>query len=110
MDQKDSMPPHHDPGPLQDDDAARFFDLSAYPLMLNIEEVADICRCDHQAVRRRIDRGELAYTRIGSLIRVPREALREYLLTRTHYGRDTPTADAEEDRVVRRPSGQGEDV
>jgi len=86
-------------------DAAHFFDLSGYPLMLQLGEVAEICRCDPQVVRRRIDRGELAHTKIGSLVRVPREALRAYLLTQTRFGRDTrsvadrvaATASAEED-------------
>ena len=110
MDQKDSTLPRHDREHNRTPDAAaRFFDLSSYPLMLNIAEVADICRCDHQAVRRRINRGELAYTKIGSLIRVPREALRAYLLTQTRFGRDTSGASDEDTRAAGQPSaGKGD--
>jgi len=77
-------------------DATPFFDLSAYPLMLHLDEVAEICRCDLQAVRRRINRGELAHTKIGSMVRVPRESLRAYLLTQTRFGRDTSKGSGEE--------------
>jgi len=117
VDQKDSTLPRHDREHNRTPDAAaRFFDLSSYPLMLNIAEVADICRCDHQAVRRRINRGELAYTKIGSLIRVPREALGAYLLTQTRFGRDTSEvgrdtsgASDEDTRAAGQPSaGKGD--
>lgn len=60
-------------------DPHKLFDLSKHPLLLSMEEVGDILRCSEQAVRKRLDKGELAYVRDGRHIRIPREELRRYL-------------------------------
>jgi len=47
--------------------------------LLTVREVAVILRVCEATVRRRVEDGELAATRVGRLIRVSRAALREYL-------------------------------
>ncbi len=57
-------------------------DLSAYPVLLSIQQVAEVLGCSLPSAKRRIYRRELAYVKDGRSVRVPREALRQYLLAR----------------------------
>lgn len=55
-------------------------DLSAYPLLLALPQVAEILGCSLPSAKRRIYSGDLAYIKEGHNVRVPREALRRYLV------------------------------
>ncbi len=57
-------------------------DLSTYPVLLSVRQVAEVLGCSLPSAKRRIYRRELAYVKDGHHVRVPREALRQYLLAR----------------------------
>jgi excisionase family DNA binding protein len=57
-------------------------DLSAYPVLLSIPQVAEVLGCSIPSAKRRLYRREIAYVKDGHHVRVPREALRRYLLER----------------------------
>lgn len=62
--------------------------LSGYPELLSVEDVAVILRITPAAARKRIERRHFAVTRVGYNVRVPREALRLYLLGHLVPARD----------------------
>ncbi len=57
-------------------------DLSGYPVLLSIRQVAEILGCSLPSAKRRIYRRDLAYVKTGHHVRVPREALHRYLQDR----------------------------
>lgn len=57
-------------------------DLSDYPLLLSTLQVAEVLGCSVPSVKRRIRQRQLASIKEGHHVRVPREALRQYLLAR----------------------------
>lgn len=57
-------------------------DLSEYPVLLSVDQVAAALGCSVPAVRKRLQRRELTFVKTGHHVRVPREALRQYLLAR----------------------------
>jgi excisionase family DNA binding protein len=81
---------------MPDQNADGLFDLSDHPLLLSMEEVSAILRCSEQAVRRKLDRGDLAYVKDGRHIRIPREALRRYLAERLVTGPAHPAGEGGE--------------
>jgi excisionase family DNA binding protein len=62
--------------------------LSEYPELLSVDEVAAILRITPAAARKRIERRQFDVTRVGYNVRVPREALRHYLLDRLVPAKD----------------------
>lgn len=62
--------------------------LSGYPELLSVEDVAAILRISPAAARKRIERRHFEVTRVGHSVRVPREALRLYLLDRLVPAKD----------------------
>jgi excisionase family DNA binding protein len=62
--------------------ADELIDLSSYPVLLSIPQVAGVLGCSVPSAKRRLYRRELAYIKDGHHVRVPREALRQYLLAR----------------------------
>jgi hypothetical protein len=62
--------------------------LSGYPELLSVEDVAAILRISTAAARKRIERRHFVVTRVGYNVRVPREALRLYLLDRLVPAKD----------------------
>jgi excisionase family DNA binding protein len=65
-------------------------DLTNYPLLLSVAQVAEIVGCSVPAVRMRLRRQELPVIRVGHSVRVPREALRHYLAARLIPAREQP--------------------
>ena len=65
-------------------------DLSAYPLLLSLPQVAEVLGCSVPSVKRRVQQRQLASIKEGHHVRVPREALRQYLLARLRPARGTP--------------------
>lgn len=63
-------------------DSDSLIDLSDYPLLLSVDQVAAALGCSVPAVRKRLQRRELTFVKAGRHVRVPREALRQYLLSR----------------------------
>lgn len=57
-------------------------DLSTYPVLLSLPQVANVLGCSIPSVKRRVQRRQLASIKEGHHVRVPREALRQYLLDR----------------------------
>ncbi len=57
-------------------------DLSAYPPMLTISQVAEVLGYSTRSTKRRIHDGELTHVKDGRLVRVPREALLAYMSDR----------------------------
>lgn len=60
----------------------KLIDLSGLPLLLSVEQVADVLGCSLPSAKRRLYRRELAYIKDGHHVRIPREALRQYLMAR----------------------------
>lgn len=63
-------------------DTDSLIDLSDYPALLSVDQVASALGCSVPAVRKRLRRRELTFVKSGRHVRVPREALRQYLLAR----------------------------
>jgi excisionase family DNA binding protein len=57
-------------------------DLSSYPVLLSVPQVAEVLGCSIPSAKRRLYRREIAYVKDGHHVRVPREALRQYLMAR----------------------------
>lgn len=54
-------------------------DLSAYPCLLTVPQVAHLLGVHENSVRRRISAGKMPHLRDGRILRIPRDGLREYL-------------------------------
>lgn len=65
-------------------------DLSGYPVLLSVRQVAEILGCSVPSAKRRIYRREMAYVKDGHNVRVPREALHQYLVARLVPARRGP--------------------
>lgn len=66
-------------------------DLSAYPILLTVRQVAEVLGCSVPSAKRRIYKRELTYVKDGHNVRVPREALRRYLLARLVPAKSEPS-------------------
>lgn len=49
------------------------------PIASDVPTAAKILDCDSQTIRNLINRGELRSVRVGRLVRIPREALTDFL-------------------------------
>lgn len=58
-------------------------DLSVLPDMSTVRQVADFLTVSVRLVYAEVERGRLSCVRVGSIIRIPRRALEEYLATNT---------------------------
>jgi len=56
--------------------------LSGYPVLLSVAQVAEVLGCSIPSAKRRLYRREIAYIKDGRRVRVPREALHRYLTAR----------------------------
>ncbi len=66
-------------------------DLSGYPVLLSVRQVAEILGCSLPSAKRRIYRRDLGYIKDGHHVRVPREALHRYLQDRFVPAQRGPT-------------------
>ncbi len=64
------------------DDAA-LVDLSAYPALMTVRDVAEVLQLSVHAVRARIRARDLASVKMGHSVRVPRADLGRYIAART---------------------------
>ena len=53
--------------------------LEVYPLVLSVDEVADILGVTGKTIRHLINAGDLGSIKVGRLIRIPKDRLVEYL-------------------------------
>lgn len=58
-------------------------DLSTYPALMTVRDVAEVLQLSVHAVRARIRARELASVKIGHSVRVPRADLGRYIAART---------------------------
>jgi excisionase family DNA binding protein len=63
-------------------------DLSSYPVLLSIAQVAELLGCSVPSVKRRLRERQLASIKEGHHVRIPREALRQYLVARLRPARE----------------------
>lgn len=71
------------------DDAA-LVDLSAYPALMTVQEVAEVLQLSVHAVRARIRARDLASVKTGHSVRVPRADLGRYIAARTTPAKVVP--------------------
>ncbi len=64
-------------------DDVSLVDLSIYPTLLTVRNVAEVLQLSTHAVRARIRARDLASVKMGHSVRVPRAALERYLIERT---------------------------
>lgn len=53
--------------------------FEAYPDILSIAEVQNALRLSRNTVLKLLDTGQINYTKIGKLYRIPKESLEEYI-------------------------------
>lgn len=64
-------------------------DLSGYPVLLSLAQTAEVLGCSLPSVKRRVRQRQLASIKEGHHVRIPREALRHYLLARLRPAEET---------------------
>ncbi len=64
-------------------DEVALVDLSLYPVLMTVQNVAEVLQLSTHAVRARIRARDLASVKIGHSVRVPRVDLARYIAERT---------------------------
>ena len=65
--------------------ATKFRSLDDLPLVLRVEDLMSVLKVGRNAAYELVRSGQIRSVRIGRQIRIPKDAIREYLFGATHH-------------------------